>query len=97
MADINKAQVLLLVKQRLNRLTGIDSLDDYLMARIEGAIGELAEQGITLTGSLSDTMLLVDYTVYQYQSRDKPGGEPEWLRRRLRRRWLQKDGGGNDA
>lgn len=97
MAEINQAQVLLLVKQRLNRFGGIDALDEYLTSRIGGAVEELKEQGITLTESLSDTMLLVDYVVWQYQSRDKPGGEPEWLRRRLRRRWMKKAGGADDA
>lgn len=97
MAEINQTQVLLLVKQRLNRFGGIDALDEYLTSRIGGAVEELKEQGTTLTGSLSDTMLLVDYVVWQYQSRDKTGGEPEWLRRRLRSRWMQKGGGADDA
>ena len=34
-------------------------------------------------------MLVVDYAVEQYQSRDKPGGLPDWLRLRRRERWVR--------
>ena len=33
-------------------------------------------------------MFLVDYTVWQYQNRDKPGDMPDWLRLDRRERWL---------
>lgn len=85
----NNARVLLLVKQRLNRLVGIDRLDDYLTERIESAREDLKEQGIGLTEGHSDTMLLVDYTVWQYQNRDKDMDMPRWLQRRLRQKWLK--------
>lgn len=91
----NNDRVLLLVKQRLNRLVGIDRLDDYLTERIDSAREELLEQGIKLTDSHSDTMLLVDYAVWQYQSRDKDMDMPRWLQRRIRRRWLR--GGAKNA
>ena len=85
--------VLALVKSRLNRLPGDTSIDDYLTARIDGAAQELQRQGVTLTDAMNDTLLLVDTTVWQYQSRDKTGAMPDWLRLRLRERWLMNDSG----
>lgn len=92
---VDVTQALLLVKQRLNKLVGITKLDDYLTARIHGAIEEIEGRGIVLTDSMSDMMLVVDYTVYQYQSRDKAEGMPGWLTARLRQRWMQ-GGAAND-
>ena len=40
-------------------------------------------------------MFLVDYTVWQYQNRDKAAGMPEWLRQKRRDRWLQQKRGDN--
>ena len=62
-----------LVKARLNRPPGDTALDAYFKKRIEGA---------------DDMMLLVDYTVWPYQNRDKPGDMPDWLRLDRRERWL---------
>ena len=86
---INTTTALALVKQRLNRLPGDTTLDDYLLARIDGAIGELENTGIFMTDTDADMMLVVDYAVWAYQSRDKPGGMPDWLRLRRRERWIQ--------
>ncbi len=91
MAGINTTTALALVKSRLNRLPGDTTLDDYLTARINGAISELEGTGIRLTDTPDDLMLVVDYTVYQYQNRDKPGGMPDWLRLRRRERWLRQE------
>lgn len=85
--------VLALVKSRLNRLQSYTSIDDYLRARIEGAAIELQRQGVAITRAMNDTMLLVDTVVWQYQSRDKGGAMPDWLRLRLRERWLMNDPG----
>ncbi len=82
-----------LVKSRLNRLSGDTAIDDYLRARIDSAALELQRQGVTLTDAMNDTLLLVDTTVWQYQSRDKTGAMPDWLRLRLRERWLMNDSG----
>lgn len=82
-----------LVKARLNRPAADTHLDDYFMQRIEAAAGELTKAGITLTETAEDLMLLVDYTVWQYQNRDKPGNMPEWLRLKRRERWLQQTRG----
>ena len=89
MSAINMETALLMVKTRLNRLAGDTTLDTYLTARINAAVQALEATGIILTDSTADLMLVVDYTVWEYQNRDKPGGMPDWLRLRRRERWLQ--------
>ena len=91
----DKLMALRLVKTRLNRGQADTTLDEYLVARIDAAEGELKGNGITLTDSAEDMMLLVDYTVWQYQNRDKTAGMPDWLRERRRNRWLQQKRGDN--
>lgn len=86
---VNTDTALEMVKARLNRLAGDTRLDEYFAQRIQAAIGELEGTGIRLTDSAGDLMLVVDYTVWSYQNRDKPGGMPDWLRLRRRERWLQ--------
>lgn len=93
MAAIDTVTALAMVKARLNRLPEDTTLDEYLAERVNGAIGELEAMGIRLTPSAEDMMLVVDYAVYEYQSRDKPGGLPDWLRRRVRFRWFQQEVG----
>ena len=89
MAAPNMETVVSLIKARLNRATADTSLDDYLMKRARAARDELERIGITLDDSNGDTLLLVDFAVWQYQNRDKPGSMPDWLRLRRRERWLQ--------
>lgn len=89
MAAINEQQALDLVKTRLNRLKYDNTLDEYFLARIGEAEQALEATGIILTDSVADLMLVVDYTVWEYQNRDKPGSMPDWLRLRRRERWLQ--------
>lgn len=83
--------VLGLVKARLNRPPGDTALNEYLKKRIEGAVAKLKRTGIHLTESADDMMLLVDYTVWQYQNRDKAGDMPEWLKHDRRERWIADD------
>ncbi len=85
-------QALPLVKLRLNRATGDTSLDTMYTQRIEAAELELARKGINLQGDADDLMLLVDYSVWRYQNRDKPGSTPDWLRLAIRERWLSSKG-----
>ena len=87
---------LTLVKARLNRVAADTSLDAYFTQRINAARAELEGTGISLTDDADDLMLLVDYTVWQYQNRDSAGAMPEWLRLRRRERWLRErhTGGG---
>lgn len=80
-----------LVKARLNRPPGDTALNEYLKKRIEGAVAKLKRTGIHLTESADDMMLLVDYTVWQYQNRDKAGDMPEWLKHDRRERWIADD------
>ena len=82
-----------LVKSRLNRMAADTSLDDYFRQRIAAAVAELEGTGISLTGSPDDLMLVVDYTVWQYQNRDSAGSMPDWLRLRRRERWLRQERG----
>ena len=84
----NAATALSLVKARLDYLPGNTSKDEYLKARIDAAARELEQNGIHLMDTSEDTMLLVDMTVWQYQSRDKQTGMPEWLRIKRRERFL---------
>lgn len=86
---INKETVLSLFKARLNRPAADTHLDDYFLQRINAAEADLKGNGITLTDSADDMMLLVDYAVWQYQNRDSTGGMPEWLRLKRRERWLR--------
>ena len=88
---VNESTALELVKARLNRLQSDTSLDTYLQTRISAAVQELTRIGIKLQGSNDDLMLVVDYTVNEYQNRDTPGSMPEWLRMRRRERWLRGD------
>lgn len=85
-----KARKLLMVKQRLDMMPGINARDDYLEARIEAAEKELARMGAELAeDATDDLMLLVDYVAWSFSNRDKAGGQPEWLREKIRRKWIQ--------
>lgn len=86
---VDTEMALSLVKARLNRLPGDTTLDDMLVNRIFAAIQQLTAIGIKLTSSTRDLMLVVDYTVWAYQNRDKPGNMPEWLRRERFERWFE--------
>ena len=86
---VNQETALSLVKARLNRLDA--NLDPYLTQRVAAAVAELTRIGIQLNDSADDLMLVVDYTVWQYQNRDTPGAMPEWLRLRRRERWIHID------
>lgn len=79
-----------LLKVRIDRAGNLR--DEYLIARIDGAIEQLAGNGIHLTDFTGDVMLLVDYAAWQYNNRDKTGGMPDWLKLMRRERWLQEIG-----
>lgn len=95
---VDYVTALRLVKSRLNRTAADTHLDDYFLQRIRAVEAELKGTGISLTCSADDLMLLVDYTVWQYQNRDSAGSMPDWLRLRRRERWLRekRTGGGQD-
>lgn len=93
---MNTAQALALVKTRLNRLQSDTTLDEYLLARIEAAQQELNRMfKADLDDGMDDLLLLVDYTVWSYQNRDQSGATPQWLRLRMRERFLRMEGGGS--
>lgn len=81
-------QALKLMKQRKDMLPGLTQRDEYMTARIKAVCAELKRKGIHLTDSVDDLMLVVDMAVWQYNNRDQSGAEPEWLRCRIRERWL---------
>ena len=93
---IDTTTALGLVKTRLNRLQSDTSLDNYLTARINAAEDYLTGIGIELTDSQEDLLLVVDFAVWEYQNRDKPGNMPEWLRLQRRERWIR-EGIRNDS
>lgn len=84
----NAALALNLVKDRLNRMRVATQNDEYLKTRIDAAAMRLGKNGIHLTESTDDLMLLVDMTVWEYQNRDKMTGMPQWLRDVRRERFL---------
>lgn len=89
MSEEQLATALRLLKSRLNRLPGDTTLDEMLTARLQAAAEELKRKGIVLDeASVDDTTLVVDVAAWNYGSRDKPGGVPDWLKLRIRERWL---------
>lgn len=93
MPDVSLA--LLMVKTRLNRMASDTSLDEYLTIRIQGAMEQMNHMfRVKLDDSTEDLVNLVDFTVWQYQNRDQSGAPPEWLRKRMRERFLRRGGDG---
>lgn len=82
------ASALQLLKARLDRMPDDTSRDDYFTARIEQTIDELERQGIVLTDAMDDLMLVVDCAAWNNANRDKTGGQPAWLRRKIIARWI---------
>ena len=79
-----------LMKARLNRTPEDYSMDLLLSAVLEAAEAELSkESGPLVEDSPDDLMLLVDAAVWNYQSRDKATGMPEWLRHKRKQRFLR--------
>lgn len=85
------ASALALLKARLDRMADDTTRDSYFTRRIEQAISDLKRKGVALTDSVDDLMLVVDYAAWAHANRDKQGGQPEWLRRRIAGRWLNND------
>lgn len=85
------ASALRLLKERLDRLAEDTSRDGYFETRIRQSIAELEAKGITLTTGIDDLMLVVDLAAWNHANRDKQGGQPEWLRRKIAGRWLHND------
>lgn len=97
MTEATKATALGLMKTRLNRTASDTTLDAYFTQRIDAAAAELDGNGIHLTDSADDLMLLVDMTVWQYQNRDSAEQMPPWLRLKRRERFLRQHKMDQDA
>lgn len=69
---MNIADVLSLVKIRLNRPPGDTALDEYFTRRIEAASARLEKTGIHLTGGADDVMFLVDWPDGGHQQQRHP-------------------------
>lgn len=82
------ASALRLLKERLDRLPEDTGRDKYFEHRIRQAITQLKRKGIALTDEIDDLMLVVDLAAWNHANRDKQGGQPEWLRRRIAGRWF---------
>lgn len=92
---MNFEAVVKMVRARMNRMyapgqyADTDGFDEYVRMRCSAADAELRGMGIVLTGMPDDIMLLTDYVCWQYANREKNEDDPEWLRRRIRNRWLR--------
>ena len=89
--------IIKMVFARLNRIyqPGEGDEDDftaYIRARISAAMEELRGMGIEITSSPDDIMLVTDYVCWQYANREKAEDDPDWLRRRLKNRWIREVG-----
>lgn len=85
-----QSNALPLMKARLNRLPSDSSMDALFSAVLEAAeAGLIKESGALVEDSPDDLMLLVDTAVWDYQSRDKATGMPEWLRYKRKQRFLR--------
>lgn len=87
---MNATDALNLVKARLGISTSIR--DEYLVAIIEGVIGELENvQGLVLDSANSyHLMFVVDLSTWRYQNRDSANGMPRHLQFRLHNLMINK-------
>ena len=94
MTDQSINAALAIMKTRLNRMQGDTSLDETaLLPRLRGAVETLRKNGVKLTDSADDVVLLADYAAWRYQNRDSPEEMPKWLRMLRRERFLHTGGG----
>ena len=94
MTDQSINAALATMKTRLNRMQSDTSLDETaLLPRLRGAVEALKKNGITLTDSADDVVLLADYAAWRYQNRDSQEEMPKWLRMLRRERFLHTGGG----
>lgn len=85
------ADVLKILK--LDLQISVNSLDDYLLTIIQAARNFIANEGITLTDSISDMMLVEMYAAYLYRKRREENAVmPRMLRWNLNNRLLSEKG-----
>ena len=81
-----------LLMQRLDRLSVPVEKARYFEMRVRQSIAELERQGIKVSDtSVDDLMLVVDLAAWNHANRDKPGEQPTWLRTKIRGRWVNDD------
>lgn len=73
------------------------ALDTMLSALITQAQAAIAREGITLTNSVEDSMLVVQYAAYVYRQRRDNTGMPRFLRWMLNNRLISEKGAASDG
>lgn len=88
MADADVLKIL-----KLDLQISVNSLDDYLLTIIQAARNFIANEGITLTDSIPDMMLVEMYAAYLYRKRrEENAAMPRMLRWNLNNRLLSEKG-----
>lgn len=85
--DVNQA--LLMMKQAIGMMPGINQKDDFLIARIQSEIQEMRDEGMLIDDSIASLMHVVDRAVFKYNNRDGIREEPRDLKQRNVRKWLK--------
>lgn len=87
------ADILVILKVDLQ--VSSTALDQYLLALIASARGYISTEGITLTGSTGDAMLVEMYAAYLYRRRREENVQmPRMLRWALNNRLFSERGAG---
>jgi len=73
------------------------ALDTMLSALITQTQAAIAREGITLTNSVEDSMLVVQYAAYVYRQRRDNTGMPRFLRWMLNNRLISEKGAASDG
>lgn len=73
------------------------ALDTMLSALITQAQAAIAREGITLTNSVEDSLLVVQYAAYVYRQRRDNTGMPRFLRWMLNNRLISEKGAASDG
>lgn len=69
-----------------------DKLDPYLSALLEGAATEIRREGIPLSDTLEDGLLVIQYAAYLYRKRrEQDTAMPQFLRWMLNNRKVQRE------
>lgn len=85
--DLEMAYRLLLANRNRAGMPPPAPLSEYWRSVIDAAVGEIESQGIILSNSTDDLMLIADYASYRIDAREKGGAMPDWLRSNLAQRW----------
>ena len=93
MAD---SDILTIVKVDLQ--IAVNRLDEYLLALIQSARRFITQEGITLSDSMDDAVLVEMYAAYLYRRRrEENAAMPRMLRYALNNRLLSEKGGQNNG